>query len=168
MRRMLSPQTSFDCHLVRSGVVGDLHHGNQIEHFLVHAILWPGTSEPHGLPKDLEQPQAEPGLSAQLPIGLRGEAAVPIPAREVQEPEREIAVSDGGAHPLERQSTTLEAPNQPHPPEATLRERRAGLGSSENAEFNQTIHVADVDTRSLGQCFTRETVHDSSLAPLGA
>ena len=120
------PDQPLDRRWVRPGLESYLHHGDHIEYFFVDGILRLRTGEPHRLPNDLQQLKAEPRLSAELPIGLPDEPAVPLPAGEIQEPEGEIPVSDGSANPLERQTPFLEAPNQANPPKVTSREQRAG------------------------------------------
>src|SRR5207244_1722639 len=103
------------------------------------------------------------GFSAELSIGLPHEPAVPVPAGEVQEPEGKVPLSDGGAHSLEWHPSFLQTLNQANPPKVTSRKQRAGLPPGKDAEFDQPIHVTDVDPRSLCQRFAREFAHDQRM-----
>jgi hypothetical protein len=157
------PNQPLDRHRVRPGLEDDLHHGDKVERFLVDRILRLRTGESHGLPNDLQQLQAEPGISAELPVGLPHEPAVPVPAREIQELEGKVSVSDGSRHPLERQSTCLEAVNQAYPSHIAHGEEVARINPGQDPEIDQSIDIADMDPCSLRQCLARESAHDPHM-----
>src|SRR6266516_3759453 len=162
MRRMLSPHTRTSRSIARvsaPALKGNVYDRDEVEFLLVDGILRLGTSKSHRLANDLQQFQAQPGLHAELTIGRPDEPAIPVPAGKIQESQGEIAVSHGGADPLERKPSFLEAPNQPHSPNIADGEQRAGLWLVKDAEFDQPIHVSDVDRRSLGHGFARESPH---------
>ena len=154
------PDLLFQCGWIRAGREARLQEGEVIHLVLPHLIVRPGPGESHRLADGLQKIDADAGLGAQLPVGLRREPAEAIPGDGIEEREGEVSVSDGGPHPLERQPALLESVNEANLPEVPGGEARAGPTGRQDAEFHHLADVADRDPRPHCQLLAREPVHD--------